>query len=382
MITGLSRGYMTNGTVSTGTVLRREYFNGSVVEPEWSPAELFLNGEQGGYYDVSDLATLFQDTAGTQPVTADGQVVNRINDLSGGDRFCVGNGTGTTSSPPIYKTDGLYHWLEPIDGTPTTGQSRLSSVASGVGVRLQIGMPMSLLAGCEFVEQVTTTLLAILSISEITNTTQNFFNITHKGSANSLVAVYRSATLGGALSAASYHDSIDDAVVPLESTSLGATYGNGFLQINANGEIVYPQTATPWTDQVLPNGQISIGIGGAGDKLYAAIVVNRELTIEEAQYAKEWINKRMPTIPINTVLPNVTGNPQAGSVLTCSTGTWNPTGTFAYQWLDNNTPIIGQTNNTITLNSGYIGRVLSCRVSCTNSYGTESAISNDITILP
>jgi hypothetical protein len=49
----------------------------------FSPASLFATGEQGAWYDPSDLTTLFQDSAGTTPVTAAGQQVGRINDKSG-----------------------------------------------------------------------------------------------------------------------------------------------------------------------------------------------------------------------------------------------------------------------------------------------------------
>lgn len=49
----------------------------------FSPASLFANGEQGLWYDVSDFSTLFQDAAGTIPVTAVEQPVGRIFDKSG-----------------------------------------------------------------------------------------------------------------------------------------------------------------------------------------------------------------------------------------------------------------------------------------------------------
>lgn len=44
---------------------------------------LFMNGEQGVWFDPNDLSTLFQDAAGTIPVTAAGQPVGLMMDKSG-----------------------------------------------------------------------------------------------------------------------------------------------------------------------------------------------------------------------------------------------------------------------------------------------------------
>jgi hypothetical protein len=49
----------------------------------FSPASLFAAGEQGVWYDPSDFSTMFQDSAGTTPVTAVEQPVGRILDKSG-----------------------------------------------------------------------------------------------------------------------------------------------------------------------------------------------------------------------------------------------------------------------------------------------------------
>lgn len=49
-----------------------------------SPASLFASGEQGAWYDPSDLSTMFQDSTGTTPVTAVGQPVGLILDKSQG----------------------------------------------------------------------------------------------------------------------------------------------------------------------------------------------------------------------------------------------------------------------------------------------------------
>ena len=60
---------------------------------------LFSAGEQGVWYDPSDLTTLFQDSAGTTPVTATGQTVGKILDKSGRGNHAT---QATTASRPTY----------------------------------------------------------------------------------------------------------------------------------------------------------------------------------------------------------------------------------------------------------------------------------------
>jgi hypothetical protein len=56
---------------------------GAVGARRFSPAALFRAGEQGAWYDPSDYSTLFQDVAGTTPVTAVEQFVRLMRDKSG-----------------------------------------------------------------------------------------------------------------------------------------------------------------------------------------------------------------------------------------------------------------------------------------------------------
>lgn len=78
----------------------------------WSPLSLFSAGEVGAWYDPSDLTTMFQDRAGTTPVTADGQTVGKILDKSGRGNHAT---APSDAARPLYKTDGTYHWLQ-FDG--------------------------------------------------------------------------------------------------------------------------------------------------------------------------------------------------------------------------------------------------------------------------
>lgn len=55
----------------------------AVTSGRFSPARFFSAGQQGCWFDPSDLSTMFQDSAGTTPVTAVAQPVGKILDKSG-----------------------------------------------------------------------------------------------------------------------------------------------------------------------------------------------------------------------------------------------------------------------------------------------------------
>lgn len=74
-----------------------------------TPSSIFTGAVDGVWYDPSDLSTLFQDSAGTTPVTADGDPVGLMLDKSGNGFHAV---QATAGNRPVYKTDGVLHWLE------------------------------------------------------------------------------------------------------------------------------------------------------------------------------------------------------------------------------------------------------------------------------
>ncbi|SIS84832.1 hypothetical protein [Phaeovulum vinaykumarii] len=61
------------------------------------------------FYDPANLATLWQDAAGTVPVTADGDPVGRMLDLSGNGHHLS---QPVAAKRPTYRTDGTRHWIE------------------------------------------------------------------------------------------------------------------------------------------------------------------------------------------------------------------------------------------------------------------------------
>jgi len=91
----------------------------------YDPLALFANGESGAWYDPSDLSTLFQDSAGTIPVTEDGQPVGRMLDKSGNDNHAT---QSVSSKRPTYKSVDGVQWLDfdGIDDILETGNINFS----------------------------------------------------------------------------------------------------------------------------------------------------------------------------------------------------------------------------------------------------------------
>src|SRR5688500_2559990 len=74
---------------------------------------LFAAGEQGAWYDPSDFSTMFQDSAGTTPVTAAGQPVGKINDKSGRGNHAT---QATAGSRPQLTQDASGFYYLAFDG--------------------------------------------------------------------------------------------------------------------------------------------------------------------------------------------------------------------------------------------------------------------------
>lgn len=86
-------------------------------------------------------------------------------------------------------------------------------------------------------------------------------------------------------------------------------------------------------------------------------------------------------IPVNSVLPAITGTKTQGQTLTCSSGTWSKSPSYAYQWLRDGSAISGATASTRLLAAGDVGALMSCTVSATNSGVTAVATSAQTTAI-
>ena len=69
-------------------------------------------GTEGAWYDPSDLSTLFQDSAGTTPVTASGQPVGKMLDKSGNGNHAT---QATAARRPTYQTGPARATIDNVD---------------------------------------------------------------------------------------------------------------------------------------------------------------------------------------------------------------------------------------------------------------------------
>lgn len=85
----------------------------SLVDPMYAVKLLFANGEKGFWYDPADMSTMYQDSAGTTPVTAAGQQVGKILDKSGNGYHAT---QSTSGNRPYLRNSGSLWYLE-FDGS-------------------------------------------------------------------------------------------------------------------------------------------------------------------------------------------------------------------------------------------------------------------------
>lgn len=104
---------------------------GSLKTPTQLIKSIFATGEQGFFYDPSDLSTMFQDAAGTIPVTAAGQPVGLILDKSGRNNHARQT---TSASRPIFEQKPILGANFVTDSTLAEPSKWNTGAASGVSV--------------------------------------------------------------------------------------------------------------------------------------------------------------------------------------------------------------------------------------------------------
>jgi hypothetical protein len=90
----------------------------------------------------------------------------------------------------------------------------------------------------------------------------------------------------------------------------------------------------------------------------------------------------VPSVPVNTSRPVITGTAKADGRLTCSRGSWtNDPTRFAYEWSSDGTQIRGADSNIYTVKRVDAGSTITCTVTATNTVGAgKAATSNEVKV--
>jgi len=111
---------------------------GGGAAPAFTPDATFFAGAAGYAYDPFDYSTMFQDSAGTTPVTATGQSLGKLNDLSGNGNHRT---QATSAKRPLTAATGYT-----FDGVDDGMVSSPSTTAGGAWthlIRVDIGSDTS-----------------------------------------------------------------------------------------------------------------------------------------------------------------------------------------------------------------------------------------------
>ena len=98
------------------------------LQDVFTPVNLFHLGEQGAWYDPTDLSTMFQDSAGTTPVTALEQPVGLMLDKSGRGNHLI---QATSTKRPTYSA--RYNLLTQTEDFSAAAWATNNSIAKASG---------------------------------------------------------------------------------------------------------------------------------------------------------------------------------------------------------------------------------------------------------
>src|SRR3954470_14538329 len=90
-----------------------------------------------------------------------------------------------------------------------------------------------------------------------------------------------------------------------------------------------------------------------------------------------WGEARLVTsaAPENITAPFITGTPEVGQTLTVSNGGWLDVDEFTYAWKKGGTAVAGATGKTYVPVVGDVAAIMTCTVTGTNDFGTDTAES-------
>lgn len=255
---------------------------------QFHPRQLFRAGEPGIIFDPSDLSNVFQDAAGTTPVTGVEQPVGLILDQSGRGNHAS---QSTAAARPVLKRSGdgrYYLFFDGVDDCLFTGNINFSA-----------NDKMSACAGVRKLSDAAIGIVAELSATIASN--NGSFNIAAPGSIFATTANFATALKGDG-SFTGYDCNLYAAPFSAVITAL--------YDIGAGSRVneVIPRV-NGLVNQSTPGGSANTGSGNFGNyplyvgrrnnstlsfngNLYSLVIIGRLLSDIEIQQVERWINRK------------------------------------------------------------------------------------------
>lgn len=252
----------------------------------WTPAVLFAASEAGAWYDPSDFSTMFQDAAGTTPVTAVGQEVRRILDKSGNAR--TASQAGANAAPLLQQDAGSRYYLD-FDGTDDSLATASASFAAADKLTAIYGFhPESTAVG---------TICELGATSVTTNGTFGCF--ANNDAAGRLSVQARPTGAGDTVrsTANTYGNGVSTVVSAAIDLSQATNLNKIVVRINATGGLMTSgaegaDTASNFTSQPLFLGRRNSASVPYNGRLYGLIIRGVASSAGEIASAETWMNAK------------------------------------------------------------------------------------------
>jgi hypothetical protein len=244
----------------------------------FNPVHLFSSGENGAWYDPSDFSTMFQDSAGTTPVTAVTQPVGRILDKSGKGNHAT---QPTSTDRPTLQQDASGKYFLLFDGSNDnlyTGSIDLSGTNK-----------LSVFAGIRKLSDAGIAVLAEFGTGALNGSF--FLAAPRSGGAGNYGFNSQGTSVGDVVSASSWSAPVTTVLTGLSDISGDTTY------LRADGVLIGSNTTS---DQGTGNyGNYSLFIASRfasslrfNGRLYSMIIRGAASSAAEINATETWVNSK------------------------------------------------------------------------------------------
>lgn len=251
----------------------RPRFRPRFPSSSFAPGLLFGSGIQGVWYDPSDFSTMFQDVAGTTPVTDVGQSVALIRDKSGNGNHAT---QSVLASRPTLNVDASGKYFLLFDGSNDslfTGNVNLSSTDK-----------VTVFSGIRKLSDSATGIVVEIT----TGTLNSFYLSAPQGAAATYTFRTGGSLLASANSPASYASPITNVVTGIGNIS------SDIAILRVNGTQVATSSADQGTgnysNSVLYIGRRSNSTLPFNGRLYSLIVRGSASAPSEIATTESWVN--------------------------------------------------------------------------------------------